>query len=108
VGSLFETLVLSELIKTRDHLGVGLKISFYRTQSGEEVDFLLELETSRGLLGVAIEVKLGHAAAKWPVKLSEDFPILREKWLVTPRSGISGTVGVGELAERIVELVGGD
>src|SRR5437867_6619028 len=36
-GLLFETLVLGELVRARDHRGLSLGLSFWRTKEGEEV-----------------------------------------------------------------------
>lgn len=52
-GAIFETLVLSELLKAHWHRGEDARISFWRTSTGDEVDFVVE--TSAGLL--PIEVK---------------------------------------------------
>ena len=53
-GAIFETAVLSEIIKTLTHQGINPTIYFWRTQAGTEVDFVLE---SAGQL-IPIEVKL--------------------------------------------------
>ena len=52
-GTLMESLVLGELIKTFRNRGVQPRISFWRTGRGEEVDFVVE--TADGL--VPLEVK---------------------------------------------------
>jgi len=52
-GTLMESLVLGELIKTYRNRGVQPRISFWRTGRGEEVDFVVE--TADGL--VPLEVK---------------------------------------------------
>lgn len=53
-GALLETAVLSELLKTHLHRGEPPRISFWRTSTGQEVDFLVE---AGGRLH-ALEVKL--------------------------------------------------
>ena len=53
-GAIFETAVLSEIIKTLTHQGITPNVYFWRTQAGTEVDFVLE---SAGKL-IPIEVKL--------------------------------------------------
>ena len=53
-GAIFETAVLSEIIKTLTHQGITPNVYFWRTQAGTEVDFVLE---SAGQL-IPIEVKL--------------------------------------------------
>ena len=53
-GAIFETAVLSEIIKTLTHQGINPNIYFWRTLAGTEVDFVLE---SAGKL-IPIEVKL--------------------------------------------------
>lgn len=52
-GTLMESLVLGELVKTYRNRGVQPRISFWRTARGEEVDFVVE--TADGL--VPLEVK---------------------------------------------------
>lgn len=53
-GAIFETLVFTEILRTLTHQGHDPNIYFWRTASGQEVDFLVERE---GKL-VPIEVKL--------------------------------------------------
>lgn len=53
-GAIFETAVLAEIYKTLAHHGEEPRIHFWRTSSGDEVDFIVE---SEGRL-VPIEVKL--------------------------------------------------
>ena len=52
-GSLFETLVVSEVQKWQATMARDVSLSFYRTRSGMEVDLLLEIQ--EGLLGVEIK-----------------------------------------------------
>ncbi|MFM1902888.1 MAG: hypothetical protein RLZZ440_788 [Planctomycetota bacterium] len=65
MGPLFETAVFAELVRCRDHRLLGIEIFIWRTRDGEELDFLVRLETrSRGPIWIPIEAKLGtHAAA---------------------------------------------
>ena len=53
-GAILETAVLSEIFKTLTHCGVTPRIYFWRTLSGSEVDFVIEVA---GRL-IPIEVKL--------------------------------------------------
>jgi predicted AAA+ superfamily ATPase len=62
-GALFETWVVSELVKTRFNAGQDAALFFWRDSIGHEVDVLLE--TPQGLQG--IEVKSGATfASDWP------------------------------------------
>jgi predicted AAA+ superfamily ATPase len=62
-GALFETWVVSELVKTRFNAGQDAALFFWRDSIGHEVDVLLE--TPQGLQ--AIEVKSGATfASDWP------------------------------------------
>jgi predicted AAA+ superfamily ATPase len=54
-GHLFENLVVSEIIKTKDHFRLDLNIFFWRTKDKEEIDLILENQFKFLL----IEVKLG-------------------------------------------------
>ncbi len=53
-GAIFETAVLSEILRTLTHRGMDPRVYFWRTMAGTEVDFVVE--TDEGL--VPIEVKL--------------------------------------------------
>ena len=53
-GAIFETAVLSEIVRTLTHRGMDPRVYFWRTMAGTEVDFVVE--TNEGL--VPIEVKL--------------------------------------------------
>lgn len=62
-GALFETWVVSELVKQRFHAGQPADLYFWRDHVGHEVDVLYE--TSHGLQ--AVEIKAGSTfAADWP------------------------------------------
>jgi len=62
-GALFETWVVSELVKTRFNAGQDAALFFWRDSVGQEVDVLLE--TPQGLQ--AIEIKSGATfASDWP------------------------------------------
>jgi len=62
-GALFETYVVSELIKQRFNAGQSADLYFWRDSAGHEVDLLFE--TPHGMQ--AIEVKSGSTfAADWP------------------------------------------
>lgn len=53
-GAIFETAVLSEIVRSLTHRGLDPQVFFWRTMAGTEVDFVVE--TATGL--VPIEVKL--------------------------------------------------
>lgn len=62
-GALFETWVVSELVKQRFNAGQRAELFFWRDNVGQEVDVVLE--TPQGLQ--AIEIKSGSTfAADWP------------------------------------------
>jgi hypothetical protein len=69
-GALFETLVVSELLKRRFHAGLPADLHFWRDSAGHEVDILFEGEGGRLQ---AVEAKSGatfvsewaDAAKKW-------------------------------------------
>jgi predicted AAA+ superfamily ATPase len=56
-GPLFETLVLGELVRVRDHRGQPLSLHFWRTREGEEVDFLVEAHGPSRPRWIAVEAK---------------------------------------------------
>src|SRR5262249_36954010 len=86
-GALFETLVLGELVRARDHRGLALGLCFWRTKEGEELDFLVEAQGRAGPRWIAIEVKLAiqHVeGVELPRSLVRERPELNEVWVVTP------------------------
>lgn len=59
-GHLFESLVFSEIIKTKQNFSLQFEVFFWRTKDQEEVDFVIE-EKNQFIL---LEVKLSSGAAK--------------------------------------------
>jgi len=68
-GSIFETMVVSELAKSRLHRGERQNLSFWRDGSGNEVDVVAE----QGSALIPVEIKSGRTVT------SEAFAPL-EKW----------------------------
>lgn len=86
-GPLFETLVMAELIRARDHLGLPLTFFFWRTKEGEEIDFLVELHGPGRSTWLALEAKFANQAVEAvsvPQTMAKEFPDLKEVWVVTP------------------------
>lgn len=82
-GSLFETLVLSEIVKCMANFGKQWKLWFWRTKDGEEVDFLIENSKGERL---ALDAKLSiHGAdpVRIPAALAKEMPEINEMILVT-------------------------
>ncbi len=80
-GALFETWVVSELVKTRFNAGQDAALFFWRDSIGNEVDVLLE--TPQGLQ--AIEVKSGATfASDWPQAVHK-WAILADTATLPPR-----------------------
>lgn len=113
-GPLFETLVLGELVRARDHRGMALNLYFWRTRDGEEVDFLVEAQGPSGLRRIAIEAKFAIqnvAPIAVPPALSKQLPDLHEIWIVTPGghetrlSPSSRQVPIRNLTERLREQI---
>jgi predicted AAA+ superfamily ATPase len=112
-GALFESLVLGELVRARDHRGLALSLHFWRTKEGEEVDFLIEFHGAAGTRWLGIEAKLGIQNVNplaIPTALSRQLPALRELWIVTPggeetrASSTSLQVPIRALARRLDEF----
>ena len=107
-GALFETWVVSELLKARLHRALRPNLYFWRDRSGREVDLLLE----SGEKLVPVEVKAGRTAAsdffdplhRWRAIAGE---AAERGWVVyggeerqsRGRGELVGWRGVGELAE---------
>jgi predicted AAA+ superfamily ATPase len=109
-GPLFETLVLGELVRVRDHRGLPLVLHFWRTKEGEEIDFLISGDGRHGSRWFAIEAKFGIQrvqAVDVPRALANELPALTETWVVTPGgnegrlSATSIQVPITRLAEKI-------
>jgi len=58
-GMLFETWVISELLKSRWHRGLDADLLFFRTKDGDEIDIIYE--TAKGV--IAAEAKLSSSPA---------------------------------------------
>jgi predicted AAA+ superfamily ATPase len=59
-GAIFESWVVSEIVKARVHRGLSPSLSFYRDRKGLEVDAILE----RGTELLAVETKSGQTVAE--------------------------------------------
>jgi predicted AAA+ superfamily ATPase len=83
IGSIFENLVLGEIIKFKQNYGKSWPLFFWRTIDQEEVDFILEINPTTHL---AFEVKWGGnvKAVPIPKKLINDFPHIKEIIVIVP------------------------
>jgi predicted AAA+ superfamily ATPase len=82
-GALFETLVLSEIVKCIENFGKNWKLSLFRTKEGEEVDFIIDNGKGKTL---ALDAKLsihGASPMQLPSALSKIFPHIQHMNLVT-------------------------
>lgn len=113
-GPLFETLVLGELVRARDHRGLSLTLEFFRTKEGEEIDFLVRAQGRKGPVTLALEAKLAvqHVpSVALPRTLAKELDF-GDVWVVTP-GGEEGRlsehavqVPIGVLASRLQALLG--
>lgn len=98
-GALFETWVVSELMKWRFNAGRPAELYFWRDNLGHEVD--LVLETAQGLQG--IEIKSGSTFAS-------DWPLAIQKWagLAGPQANMPMVVygGSGQYLRQGCWVVG--
>lgn len=81
-GAIFENLVVSEIIKVRDHFRLDLQMWFWRTKSGEELDIIVQLGEKR----IFIEVKLaiqGVTPVRAPRSVQKEFPTISPIWIVS-------------------------
>jgi len=62
-GSMYETMVVGEIIKWIKTMRRTIEVYFYRTRSGLEVDLLLV--TEQGILGVEVKMRSSVAATDW-------------------------------------------
>ncbi len=62
-GSVYETMVVGEIIKWIKTMRRNIEVYFYRTRSGLEVDLLLV--THQGIIGVDVKMRSSVAATDW-------------------------------------------
>jgi len=62
-GSVYETMVVGEIIKWIKTMRRSIESYFYRTRSGLEVDLLLV--TQKGIIGVEVKMRSSVAATDW-------------------------------------------
>jgi len=77
-GELYETMVVSELVKWVKTAQLDLEIYFYRTRSGMELDLLLD--TEKGFMGM--EIKSRHTVVQKDIRAMREIAAkLGSKWL---------------------------
>ena len=77
-GELYETMVVSELIKWIKTSQINADVYFYRTRSGMEMDLLVQ--TGSGFIG--LEIKSREAVIKKDTRVLKELgSILGDKWL---------------------------
>jgi len=112
-GLLFETLVWGELVRVRDHLGLPLSFSFWRTKEGDEIDFLVELTGKTRSRWLGIEAKMAiQQVQPTPISnsLVRELPELHDVWIVTPGgpstqlSSSCWQTPITQLAKRLEEF----
>ena len=81
-GELFENYIASEMMKYLRTINSDARLSFYRTRSGMEIDFILE--TPNGLL--AIEAKNRESV------INKDFSAIRKVLQTTQQNWLGGIV----------------
>jgi len=74
-GSLWENLVMMELIKTL-HLHPGTDLFFYRDQNGVEIDFIIEKKDRL----ILVEAKAGERVASEKLAFSRVAPLLGARY----------------------------
>ncbi|MES2662421.1 MAG: ATP-binding protein [Pseudomonadota bacterium] len=82
-GHLFETLVLSEIVKHMNNFGKSWELFYWRTKEGEEIDFLIK--TTSGEI-IALDAKLGiHSVSpiNLPFSFLKDFPKIKKIYIVS-------------------------
>ena len=75
-GAVVETLVCSELIKAHWHRGAEPRITFWRTSTGHEVDFIVEVGAALHAVEVKSTATPRPALAENIAKLKEALPNL--------------------------------
>ena len=99
-GAVFETFVVSELIKLFLHHGERAPVHFWRDSNGREVDVLLDLGTSR----VPVEAKAGMTVAADAFRGLENY----ERLAASAAEGAAAEGRPGYVTRRSVLVYGGD
>ncbi|WP_022953256.1 ATP-binding protein [Leucothrix mucor] len=68
-GAIYETFVMSELIKANTYAQQPVEMSFYRTSDGKEIDFILD----NGTKLVAVEIKASQSVSATDFKHIKSF-----------------------------------
>ena len=68
-GAIYETFVMSELIKANTYANQPVEMSFYRTSDGKEIDFVLD----DGSQLVTIEIKASQSVSSSDFKHTKSF-----------------------------------
>lgn len=81
-GTLFENLVVSEVIKARDHLRLDLQLWFLRTKDGEEVDLLIQSGQRKLLIEIKLAIQ-GVSKVQVPTSLQRYVDESTPLWVVS-------------------------
>ena len=68
-GAIYETFVMSELIKANTYANQPVEMSFYRTSDGKEIDFILD----DGSQLVTVEIKASQSVSSSDFKHTKSF-----------------------------------
>ena len=68
-GAVYETFVMSELIKANTYADQPVEMSFYRTSDGKEIDFILD----DGSQLVTVEIKASQSVSSSDFKHTKSF-----------------------------------
>jgi hypothetical protein len=103
-GPIFETAVLSELVKVFAHRGEQPRIHFWRTASGVEVDFVVQ--TSGQLIPIEAKPSAtpNPAMAKNIRALRKDFPALITRGYVIHPGDVRLPLGQGVMAVPFADI----
>jgi len=110
-GHIFENLVLSEVAKARDHLRLPIKLHYWRTKDGDEIDLIVESPLKR----IFIEAKLAIqnvSAIDFSPGLRKVFSGKLDGYVVTPGGtrqrldAESEQIPVSQLGDLLVENFG--
>jgi predicted AAA+ superfamily ATPase len=108
MGHCFETLVYTEILRTKDHFNKRWNIFYWRTKHGEEIDFIVEDERGKRM---AIEAKVTGTdvnPAEYLKHVDADHPIyvVTLAGVPTKKSSRCIEVPITELAEMLLSVLG--
>jgi predicted AAA+ superfamily ATPase len=82
IGVLFETFVFNQIRSLTDNLGKSVRLSTYRTESGAEVDLILEFEGRIWAIEIKASKNIGISDLSGLKSFSENYRGAHQSWII--------------------------